>query len=253
MPTRLSAILITRNEAPRLRACLESVAFADEVVVVDNGSTDGTPDLARSLGARVIEVADWPGFGPQKNRALDAACGEWVLSIDADERVTPELRAAIVAAVAQPTHDAYRINRRSSYCGQYMRHSGWWPDRVTRLFRRGTARFSDALVHESLQVSGPAGELAGELLHESYVDFEEVLDKVDRYSTAGALQLDQRGVQGSLAKALSHGAWAFVRTYLVRRGFLDGRLGFALALSNAQETYYRYLKLWLLQSKRQPP
>lgn len=247
MATSLSVIVITHNESARLRACLESVAFAGEVVVVDSGSTDDTIAIARSMGARVSQTADWPGFGPQKNRALDLAMGDWVLSIDADERVTPQLREQIEAAVARGAFDAYSVKRRSSYCGQYMNHSGWYPDRIVRLIRRGSARFSDALVHEALQVQGPVGRLEGELLHESYPDLETVLDKVNRYSTAGAQSLHREGVTGSLGKALGHGLWAFVRTYLLKRGFLDGRLGLALAISNAEGTYYRYLKLWLLQ------
>lgn len=246
----LSIALITFNEVARLPACLASVAFADEVVVVDNGSTDGTVELARSLGARVLQTPDWPGFGPQKNRAVDMATGDWVLSIDADEQVTPELRAQILATIAKGGADgcvAYNISRRSSYCGQYMRHSGWYPDRVLRLFRRGHARFSDHAVHESLQADGPVGLLEGDLLHQSFADFESVLDKVNRYSSASAKALAARGKRGSLGKALAHGWWAFFRTYVLKRGFLDGQLGLALAISNAEGTYYRYLKLWLAQ------
>ena len=246
----LSIALITFNEVARLPACLASVAFADEVVVVDNGSTDGTVELARSLGARVLQTPDWPGFGPQKNRAVDMATGEWVLSIDADEQVTPELRAQILATIAKAGSDgcvAYNICRRSSYCGQYMRHSGWYPDRVLRLFRRGHARFSDHAVHESLHADGPVGLLEGDLLHQSFADFESVLDKVNRYSSASAKALAARGKRGSLGKALAHGWWAFFRTYVLKRGFLDGQLGLALAISNAEGTYYRYLKLWLAQ------
>ena len=247
MATSLSVIVITHNESARLRACLESVAFADEVVVVDNGSTDDTVAIAREMGARVTQTADWPGFGPQKNRALDLATRDWVLSIDADERVTRRLREQIQAAIGAQQFDAYKVNRRSSYCGQYMAHSGWYPDRLLRLFRRGAGRFSDALVHEALEVKGPVGQLEGELLHESYANFEAVLDKMNRYSTAGAQALHRKGVRGSLGKALGHGLWAFLRTYLFKRGFLDGRLGLALAVSNAEGTYYRYLKLWMLQ------
>ena len=247
MATSLSVIVITHNESARLRACLESVAFADEVVVVDSGSTDDTVAIARAMGARVSQTPDWPGFGPQKNRALDLATRDWVLSIDADERVTPQLREQIQAAVGAPRFEAYTVNRRSSYCGQYIAHSGWYPDHLLRLFRRGAGRFSDALVHEALQVKGPVGRLEGELLHESYANFEAVLDKMDRYSTAGAQALHRKGVKGSFGKALGHGLWAFLRTYLFKRGFLDGRLGFVLAVSNAEGTYYRYLKLWLLQ------
>jgi glycosyltransferase involved in cell wall biosynthesis len=243
----LSAVVIARNEARHIEACLRSVAFCDEVIVVDSGSTDDTVERARALGAKVTQTPDWPGFGPQKNRALQQATGDWVLSIDADERVTPELAAQIRAAVAAPRFDAYSLNRHSSYCGQYIDHSGWYPDRLVRLFRRGAARFSDDLVHERLLYDGAVGRLEGELLHESFDDFEAVLDKLNRYSTAGAQALHARGAKGSFGKAVLHGAWAFARTYVLRRGFLDGRLGFALAVSNAEGTYYRYLKLWLMQ------
>ena len=244
---RVSVIVITRNEAHNIAGCLRSAAFADEKVVVDWSSTDATAELARAQGAVVIGTPDWPGFGPQKNRALDAATGDWVLSLDADERVTPELARQVRQAIEGDRFDAYSVGRHSSYCGQYMDHSGWYPDRVVRLFRRGTARFSDDLVHERLLPRGPVGRLEGELLHESMPDFESVLQKMDRYSTAGALALMRKGVKGSMAKGLGHGLWAFIRTYVVRLGFLDGRLGLALAISNAEGTYYRYLKLWLLQ------
>ncbi|APW37988.1 LPS biosynthesis protein [Rhodoferax koreense] len=246
---RLSIALITYNEAARLPACLASVDFADEVVVVDNGSTDGTVALAQSLGARVVQTPDWPGFGVQKNRAVDLCRGDWVFSIDADEQVTPELKAQILSVIAGPSSDcvAYTVNRSSSYCGRYMRHSGWYPDRVLRLFRRGQARFSEAAVHESLQAQGPVGRLEADLLHQSFADFETVLDKVNRYSTASAAALAERGKRGSVPKAVAHGLWAFFRTYVLKRGFLDGQLGLALAVSNAEGTYYRYMKLWLKQ------
>lgn len=250
---RLSVVLITRNEIRNIGACLRSVAFADEVVVVDSGSRDGTAEAARAAGATVLTTEDWPGFGPQKNRALDAASGDWVFSIDADERVTPELAASLREAMHSAKYNAWEVNRRSSYCGQYMAHSGWYPDRVLRLFQRGTARFSDDLVHERVVAEGPVGRLKGDLLHDSMPHFESVLDKLDRYSSAGALALARKGVKGSLAKALGHGWWAFMRTYVLKLGFLDGRLGLALAISNAEGTYYRYMKLWLLQREAGAP
>ena len=248
----LSAVIITRDESTRLPACLTSLSFADEIVVVDYGSVDGTPQLAASLGARVTIAPDWPGFGAQKNRAVAQAAGEWILSIDADERVTPSLRDSIVAAIASGSFDCYTLNRRSSYCGQYMLRSGWSPDPVLRLFRRGTASFSQDTLHERLVATGPVGALDGDLLHESFADFEAVLDKVNRYSTASARALHERGERASFGKALGHGLWAFLRTYVLRRGFLDGRLGLALAISNAEGTYYRYLKLWLMHRHRAP-
>ncbi len=248
---RVSAILITRDEARNLPDCLSALQWCDEIVIVDSGSVDGTADIARRLGARVEVRPDWPGFGPQKNRALDLARCDWVLSVDADERVTPELAAEIRSAIARPDAlNAYSIPRLSSYCGRFMRHGGWYPDRVVRLFRRGTARFSDDIVHESVLASGPVGRLRHDLLHISYRSLDDVLDKMNRYSSAGAAKLLAKGRRGGVTSALAHGLWAFARAYLLRGGFLDGRLGFVLACGIAHETWYRYLKLWLMQRDR---
>ena len=247
---KLSVIIITQNEAANIYACLESVAWADEIIVVDSNSTDTTPEICKGLGARVY-VHDWPGFGPQKNRALDYATHDWVFSIDADERVTPELRAAIETVLRDEpnTCAAYRISRLSSYCGRFMRHSGWRPDHIVRLFKRDAARFSDDLVHEQLRVEGQIGQLDGELLHFAFADAEEVLQKVNHYSSAGATMMQRRGRQATLTGAVLRGLWSFIRTYFLRAGFLDGREGFMLAVSNAEGTYYRYLKLMLLNKK----
>ena len=245
----LSVVVITRNEAEAIRPCLESVAWADDIVVLDSASSDGTPDICRGMGARVVEAGDWPGFGPQKNRAIAHATGDWVLSLDADERVTPELRREIEAAMARGTHAAYRMPRLSRYVSRYMRHSGWHPDHVVRLFRRGRARFSDDLVHERLVVDGDIGTLTEPLVHEAFTSLEEVLEKVNRYSTAGAEMAHRRGRRSGLAGAVVRGLWTFLRTYFLKGGFLDGREGFMLAVSNAEGTYYRHLKLMLLAEK----
>ncbi len=247
----LSVTIITRNEQAAIRRCLDSVAWADEIIVLDFASNDGTAAIARELHARVVATTDWPGFGAQKNRALDLATGDWVLSLDADEWVTPELRAAIGAVIGAPEgRCAFRMPRLSSYCGRFMRHSGWWPDHVTRLFRRGQARFSDDRVHERLIVSGTTGTLRAPLLHEAIRDLDEALEKMNAYSSAGALMQFERGRKASLAGAVWHGGWTFFRTYVLRAGFLDGREGFLLAVSNAEGAYYRYLKLMLLAEKR---
>jgi glycosyltransferase involved in cell wall biosynthesis len=247
---KLSVIIITKNEADNIRACLDSVSWADEITVVDSGSSDDTVNICRAMGAQVHITADWPGFGMQKNRALSHATGEWVLSLDADERVTAGLRSEIESALNDPHgHDAFRIPRLSSFCGRYMRHSGWYPDYVTRLFQRGAARFSDDLVHESLIVNGRVGKLHQPLLHETFHDLEELLTKINQYSTAGARMLSEKGKSATLKKAVSHAAWAFFRTYILRVGFLDGREGFMVAVSTAESTYYRYVKLMLLNRR----
>lgn len=246
---RLSVIIITKNEIGSIAACIESVGFADEIIVLDSGSSDGTAELCRTLGARV-EITDWPGFGPQKNRALAHAQGDWVLSLDADERVTEALRQEILQIIAGEDDSACAMPRLSSYLGRPMRHSGWWPDYVLRLFKRGSARFSDDIVHERLVYDGKARKLNSPLLHESFTDLEEVIDKLNRYSSAGARMAQARGKSSSLLLAVGKGLVAFLRTYIFRAGFLDGQEGFMLAVSNAEGTYYRQLKLMLLNREK---
>lgn len=246
----LSVIIIARNEARHIQACLESVAFADEWVVVDSASTDHTARLARDWGAHVVTTTDWPGFGPQKNRALDLATGDWVLSIDADERVTPELAAEIQATLKAPRFDAYEVPRLSSFCGKPIRHSGWWPDHVLRLFRRGTARFTDAAVHERVQPTGPVGRLEAHFTHQAYDNLDALLVKINRYSTDAAAMMHARGKTTSIAGAIGHGFWTFVRIYLIRRGFLDGRHGVVLAVAAAAGSFFRYAKLYFLQNAK---
>jgi glycosyltransferase involved in cell wall biosynthesis len=247
--TRLSVIVITRNEAANIGDCLDSVAFADERVVVDDNSDDATAELAAQKGARVV-AHPFKGFGAQKNYALSLAQYDWVLSIDADERVSPWLRAEIEAAVGKPGADGYELPRLSSFCGRPMRHSGWYPDYVLRLFRRGRARFTDDIVHERVVCDGPVTRLTEPLLHTPVVRLEDALSRMDRYSTAGAEMLVARGKRVSFFSGISHGVWTFVRTYILRAGFLDGREGFLLAVANAQGAYYRYMKAWLAMRER---
>ena len=250
--TGLSIIIIAKNEAHAIADCLRSVAWADEVIVVDSGSTDDTVNICQQLGAKVTVTDDWPGFGRQKNRALALATQPWVLSLDADERVTPELQAEIMQAIARNADASYRMPRSSSYCGQFIKHSGWSPDYITRLFKRGYGKFSDDLVHERLLTDHTTLSFKSPLLHISYINLDEVLNKVNHYSSAGADMLHARGKSASLGKAIAHGLWAFVRTYFIRLGFLDGKMGFVLAVSNAETTYYRYLKLAFLPQNNEP-
>ncbi|HTI18549.1 MAG TPA: glycosyltransferase family 2 protein [Trinickia sp.] len=243
----LSLIVVAMNEAHDIRDCLESVrGLATEMIVFDSGSTDGTQDVCRQLGARVFET-DWPGDGPQKNRALDQATGDWVLCLDADERVSDELRHEIERLLDQGSpHAAFSTPRRSSFCGRFMKHSGWWPDRIQRLFRRGSARFTDVRTHTRLEIEGTVGRFNEPIIHISIRDLHEALDKANSYSTSGALTMAENGKRSSLGKALGKGLWAFLRTYVVRLGFLDGAEGLMLAINNAESTYYRYVKLALL-------
>ncbi len=243
----LSVIVITKNEAARIEACLASVAFASEWIVVDSASSDDTADKARRFGARVLIREDWPGFGAQKQRALDLATGRWVLSIDADERVSPELAARIAAVVGGDAGTepfaAYELNRLSQMSGRWIRHGDWYPDRVVRLFLRDRAHFSADLVHERVVVEGPVGRLGGDLRHDPMPTYEEALAKMNRYSSGRAVDLVAAGGRGGVGRALGHAAWAFVRSYVVRRGFLDGAAGLVVAAYVAEGTWWRYLKM----------
>jgi glycosyltransferase involved in cell wall biosynthesis len=247
----LSVIIIARNAEATLRRCLESVAWAEEIVLVECGSTDRTVEIAREYTRHVHQTPDFPGFGAQKNRALDRATGDWILALDSDEWVTPELRAGIEAVMAAPgDRVAWVMPRRSSFCGRFMRHSGWWPDYVMRLWRRGQARFAEDHAHDRAVAQGPRGRLKQPLMHEAVVDLEQMVAKTNLYSSLGARMLHEQGRRASVLTGVLHGLWAFFRTYFLRLGFLDGREGFLLAVINAEGSYYRYAKLALLGKPR---
>ena len=247
MPS-LSVIIITKNEAANIRACLESVAWADEIVVVDSGSADNTVNICKAMGARVYVHPDWLGFGPQKNRALSYATKEWVFSIDADERVTPELHAELIQAMNEEHAQGFYLPRLSQFCGAFIHHSGWYPDYVLRLFKRDAGRFSDNLVHESVLLTGRTAKLKSPLSHYSYLTIDDVERKVEHYSTAAAQQMFQSGKQSNWPDAALRAGWAFVRTYVLRLGVLDGSAGLNIARMNARTTYLKYRKLEVLRS-----
>ena len=251
-PHSLTVVIVAKNEERNIAECVASAAFADEVLVLDSNSTNHTAAEAKRAGARVV-VTDWPGYGPQVARGFGLARTAWVLSLDADERITPALRDEVLAAVRSGTHDGYRIPRISEFCGRFIRHSGWRPDHTLRLGRRDLAGFTDHFLHAHMTVQGSIGELSESLVHFSYPDLHDVLEKLDRYSSGHARDLAARGKQGSLSKALVHGLFAFLRTYILRLGFLDGRHGVMLAVYNAEYTYYKYLKLMFLQSPPRRP
>ena len=242
----LSVIIITKNEAARLGDCLASVQFADEIIVLDGYSTDATAEIARAHGAQGHQVADWPGFGPQKNRALALATKPWVLSIDADERVPPELRAEIVRTLSQPSYDGYQIARLSEFCGKKIRHSGWWPDYVLRLFRRELGAFDNVQVHEQVLVRGRVGKLKSWFLHFPFDDLAALITKTNRYSSDAAQMMALKGRRVGSFGLITHSVWTFIRIYLLRRGFLDGRHGFVLAATAASGSFLRYAKLMFL-------
>lgn len=239
---KISVVIITLNEAHTIEDCLRSVAFADEIIVLDSGSTDGTPKICRRFTPLVFET-DWPGFGMQKNRAIDRATGDWILNLDADERLSPELVEEIQAAVQSNEYDGYQVSSSSSFLGRTLRHGDWSRTRNVRLVRRGFGRFSESEVHEKLVIRGPIGELKNVIIHQSMESLEELLDKVNRYSSCGAAERRKRGESSSLGKALSHGSWTFFRSYFLRRGFLDGREGFLEAFGSFLGCFFRYAKL----------
>ncbi|MES2424327.1 MAG: glycosyltransferase family 2 protein [Pseudomonadota bacterium] len=240
----LTVIIAAKNEGHQIRSCIESAAFADEILVLDSGSTDDTAEQARSAGA-VVHLTDWPGYGPQQQRGIRLARSEWVLSLDADERISDALRQEIQAAIAQPRANGYRLPRHSSLCGTFINHSGWRPDYTLRLVRRTLGGFTDHFLHAHMTVQGPVAHLSSPIIHYSYRDLDDVLEKLNRYSRGAAIDLRTRGKTSSLSKALAKGLWAFVRTFFLQQGFRDGRMGLVLAIYNGQTTYYKYLRLWM--------
>jgi len=248
----LAVVIVAKNEAARIADCVASAAFADEVLVLDSGSSDGTPAIAEAAGARVV-VTDWPGYGPQVARGFSLARSDWVLSLDADERIPAKLQAEIRAAIQSAAHDGYRIPRWSEFCGKVMHHGGWRPDRTLRLGRRAKSGFTADFLHAHMTVDGTVGDLAESLVHHSYPDVHDVLEKLDRYSSGSARDMHSRGRGASLAKAIAHGLFAFVRTYLLNLGFLDGRHGLMLAIYNAEYAYYKYVKLMFMQTPPRRP
>lgn len=244
--TTLTVIIAAKNEAHNIGDCVQSAAFADEVIVLDSGSTDRTAEIAEQNGARVLRT-DWPGYGPQQVRGIKAAGCDWVLSLDADERISPELRAEIIQSIRQPVADGYRLPRLSAMCGHFIHHGGWRPDYTLRLVKREKAGFTDHFLHAHMTVDGSKADLKQSIIHYSYRNLDDVLEKLNRYASGNAKDLFNQGKKATFGKAITHGLWAFIRTYFFRAGFLDGRWGFILAFYNAESTYYKYLKLLALQ------
>jgi glycosyltransferase involved in cell wall biosynthesis len=239
----LSAVVISLNEEKRIGSCLQSLSFADEIVVVDSGSTDGTAGIARSHGARVVELP-WMGFGPQKQAAVDAATHDIVFNVDCDERVTPALAAEIRGLLdSPPAFAAWSVPRRTFLGDKEIRHCGWYPDRTIRLFDRRTARFSDDMVHEKVRVDGPVGELANPLLHYSFAGLADLLVKLDRYSDLSARQMAGKGRRCGVCDLLLRPPFAFFKCYFLRLGILDGIEGFIVSCTTAMLSFAKYVKL----------
>ena len=242
----LSVVLITHNAAAQLADCLASVAFADEVLVVDSGSGDGTADVAARYGARVVQK-EWMGFGPQKQFAVEQAAHDWVLCLDADERVSPELAASLVRALQAPVSPVYRMARRNRFLGRWLRHGEGYPDWSVRLFDRRQARWSDDSVHEKVLFSVTPGTLQGDLLHESAEDIGRYLEKQNRYTTLAAEELHRRGKRAGMAELTLSPLVRFIKFYVLRLGFLDGMPGLAHIAVGCMNSFMKYAKLVELQ------
>lgn len=239
---KISALIITKDEEMRIADCLASLSFAEEIVVVDSGSRDRTEEICRR-DPRVRWFSEpWKGFGPQKNSALEKARNDWVFSIDADERVTPEL-AAEIGSLDPAAADGFRVPRRSFFGKRCVRHGGWYPDYTIRLWRRGAGRFVDRSVHEVVRLQGIVGTLRGDLHHYTYRDTEDFLRRMNRYSTLGAGELRKKGARATMFDLVFRPPFTFFRMYVLRRGFLDGGLGFRLAVLYAMYTFSKYSKL----------
>lgn len=238
----LSVVLITHNAAAQLEPCLASVPFADEIVLVDTGSDDETIELAERYGARVLR-SEWRGFGRQKQFAVEQAENDWVLCLDADERVSPELRASIERALAAPEAPVYRMARRNRFLGRWLRHGEGYPDWSPRLFDRRAARWSDDVVHEKVFYAVTPGTLAGDLLHESAENLERYLEKQNRYTTLAAQQLFERGRRAGVSALLLSPLVRFAKFYLFRLGFLDGLPGLVHIAIGCANSFLKYAKL----------
>ena len=251
---KISAYILTYNEAEKIAASVSSVLWADEVVVVDSFSVDRTAEIATSLGARVVEVP-FNGFGDLRNRAIEVCKCDWIFSLDADERCTEALRDEILALIAgTPAHDVYRVPRRSYMMGRWIRGSGWYPNfRQPQLFRKGAMRYKLDPVHEGFEnLSGKRlGALKNTVWQFPFRNMEEVIKKMNRYSSLGMQKLADERV--SMAGALGHGLWSFLKHYIFKLGFIDGWAGFVIAFGNFEGTFYRYAKRYEQQQDWRPP
>lgn len=245
MNNKISVCIICKNEEDKIEACLKSVIWADEIVVVDSGSTDATLDIVKRYTDKVFVYSDWPGFGKQKRRAEEHASNDWLFSIDSDEVVPAELAIELQNAVNTASlDDVFTVNRLTHFCGQFIYHSGWYPDRIVRLYNKTRFRFNENMVHESIScATATKTDLKHNLLHYTFSDLSVYLQKRMRYANESAEEKFKKGKKGSLIQGTFSGLFAFIRHYILRRGFLDGRIGFLIAAIQCQYTFNKYALL----------
>ena len=252
MPS-LAAVLIVKNESENMAECLSDLSWCDEIIVLDSGSQDNTVEIARQFTDKVYSEPDWQGFGLQRQRAQDKTQADWVFMIDADERVTEQLRNNILQVVSENDQNCvYELPRLSRCFGKYIRHSGWYPDFVIRLYPRDKAAYSTDRVHEKLlfDQSMQVVKLKGDLLHFTYRDLEHYLRKSAQYAKEWAEQRAEQGMSASLSKGVLHGIGCFIKMYILSAGFLDGRHGFLLAMLSAHSTFAKYADLWIRRQQK---
>jgi len=251
----ISVYIIAFNEEDKIRDCINSVLWADEIILADSYSTDSTAKIAKKMGAKVIQV-EFNGFGNLRNQAIKNCSNEWILSIDSDERCTIEVRDELIKITENPLCDIYRIPRKNFFMGRWIRFSGWYPNyRQPQFFKRGMMTYDLKPVHEGFVPKSelPIGKLANHIWQFPFKNIEEVISKANRYSTLGVRKLEKRNKKSKVFKAFIHGLWSFIKHYFIKLGFLDGGAGFVIAFGNFEGTFYRYLKLYEKQAGWRPP
>jgi len=251
----ISVYIIAYNEAEKIKDCINSVLWADEIIVADSNSTDGTSEIAEELGAKVIHIP-FKGYGLLRNQAISHCNGDWIFSLDSDERCTIKVRDEIIKIINKESLDIYRVPRKNFFMGQWIKYSGWYPNfRQPQLFKNGKMSYTLDPVHEGYisHSNKKIGSLKNYIWQFPFKNIEEIINKTNRYSSLGVLKLEKKGVTGGILKAFLHGFWSFIKHYIFKLGFLDGGPGFVIAFGNFEGTFYRYIKLTEAQKNWAPP
>ena len=252
---KISVYIIAFNEAEKIRDCINSVLWADEIILADSNSTDGTTEIAKELGAKVVHIP-FQGYGTLRNQAITHCSGDWIFSLDSDERCTVKVRDEVLKIIENASVDIYQVPRKNFFMGKWIKHSGWYPNyRQPQLFKNGKMIYTSEPVHEGFisKSNREIGHLENYIWQYPYKDIEQLIHKANRYSSLGVLKLQERGKSGGVLKAFLHGLWSFFKHYILKLGFLDGGPGFVIAFGNFEGTFYRYIKLLEAQKKWKAP